>query len=126
VNRAVTSETVTREWGSMKMRKALVYEILPGTTRWARAPALPAYVRTWEVMMNPAVETVRAPNVQSATVDAVPRPTPRKPHLGLNRNPDRQSGTTSTRAWAATPAVALPASTQIIGDVQPAICALCG
>ena len=76
--------------------------------------------------MKPAVETPRAAKVQSATVDAVRRPTPRKPHLGLNRNPDRHSGTTSTRAWAATPAVALPASTQTIGEVQLATAAWCG
>src|SRR5665647_2481482 len=126
VNSAVTSDTVTSECGSMKMRKALLYEILPGTSRPARLPALPAYVRTREVMMKPAVETPRAANVQSATVDALRRPNPRKPHLWRNRNPDRHSGTTSTRACAATPAVALPASTQTIGEVQSATAAWCG
>jgi len=68
--------------------------------------------------MKPVAATAVAAKVQMATVDAVRRPTPRTPHRGLNRNPERHSGTTSTRAWAATPAVALPASTQIIGEVQ--------
>src|SRR6185436_8387750 len=118
VNSAVTRETVTRECGSMKMSRAVLYEILPGTCRPAAFPALPAKVRTWEVTMKPRVDTPRAAKLHRATVDAERRPTPRKPHFGVNRKPDRRSGTTSTRAWAATPAVALPASTQTIGEVQ--------
>ena len=54
VNRAVTSVTVTSECGSMKIKKALLYEILPGTSRPARLPAWPAYVATLDVMTNPA------------------------------------------------------------------------
>src|SRR5664280_2662910 len=77
-------------------------------------------------MMKPAEDTPSAANVHRATLEAVRRPTPRKPQRGVNRNPDRHSGTMSTRAWAAMPAVALPASTQIIGEVQLLTPAWCG
>ena len=75
-------------------------------------------VSTREVTTKASWPTATAAKVQPATLDAEPSPTPRQPHTGRNRKPMRLSGTTSTTAWAATPRVALPATSQIIAGVQ--------
>ena len=67
--------------------------------------------------MNASWETASAANVQRATVEAPRSPTPRKPQRGRKRKPERHSGATRIRPWAAMESVALPARSQIIGAV---------
>ena len=74
--------------------------------------------------MKPSCPTRTAPKVHIATFPAVPRPTPRNPNVGRNRNPIRRSGHSRMSAWATTPRVAEPASTVIfvVSHVPTAFC----
>ena len=120
VKRAVTSETVTSECGSMKRRKALSKVARPGPTWCSASIRSEARVRTCEVMTKPSWATITAAKVHAATFPAEPNPTPRNPQTGRYRKPMRRRGMTRKSACRAIDSVLDPARIQIIVGVQSA------
>ena len=85
MNRAVASETVTSECGSMKIRNATSYAAVPATAL-AVAPSATAAAgaadATRETTRYPSWPTARPASVHVATPPAALRPEPRSPQRG--------------------------------------------
>ena len=103
VKYAVPIDTAITECGSMKMSQAFC-----SARSDAPSPAAFDATLTWKI---PATWVTRImPNTHPAACPVRFRPTPFQRKSGRYASPARFQNTMRTRAWAATPRVALPAS----------------
>ena len=120
VKYAVAIETVTTEWGSIKISQAIAAAATEATA--CPEPRSTAAVDATAVCTSPPIcETTTIASDHDAALSAGPRPNPRHLKFRLSFSPIRFQLTRRIRACAATPAVALPASSAIWSAPQELI-----